>query len=41
MNRNNLAQTRQNTVDRMRKKMIANKGGQKICLVLLVNSVNR
>jgi len=38
MNRNNLAQTHQNTVDRMRKKMIANKGGQKICLVLLIRN---
>ena len=38
MNRNNIAQTHQNTVDRMRKKMITNKGGQKICLVLLIRN---
>lgn len=38
MNRNNPAKNHQNTVDRMRKKMIVNKGGQKICLVLLVRN---
>lgn len=38
MNRRNLGQNHQNTVDRMRKKMIVNKGGQKICLILLIRN---
>ena len=43
-NRKNQAKNHQKTIDRMRKKMILNKGGQKICLVLLIrnqtNNVN-
>jgi len=35
-NRRNVAQNHQKTLDRMRKKMIENKGGQKICLILLI-----
>ena len=35
-NRKNPAQNHQKTLDRMRKKMISNKGGQKICLALLI-----
>ena len=35
-NRKNVAQNHQKTIDRMRKKMVENKGGQKICLILLI-----
>jgi len=41
MNRRNIAQNHQHTVDRMRKKMIQNKGGQKICLILLLLNQNQ
>jgi tetratricopeptide (TPR) repeat protein len=40
MNLKNPAQNHQKTIDRMRKKMIINKGGQKICLILLVRNQN-
>jgi tetratricopeptide (TPR) repeat protein len=40
MNRKNPAQNHQKTIDRMRKKMIVNKGGQKICLILLIRNQN-